>query len=87
MPRVAQQCGTYRSTRSPSLPSGDLVLKQGERPWPHGTRAAVFGRPVTDDHMFSSEAGLTTARGRTDPAPPARLVAARRTPLRLGSIK
>ena len=83
--RVAQSCGTYRSTGSPSLPSGDLVSggapatrsngsprRERTHRWLDGARAVVFGRSaVTDDALASSEAGQTAVRGRSVPAPPA----------------
>ena len=83
MSRVAQPCGTYRSTGSPSLPSDDPVSggaaaarsigtlrRERTHRWLDGARAVVFERSaVTDDALASSEAGQTAARGH--PAPPA----------------
>ena len=92
MSRVAQPCGTYRSTRSPSLPSGDPVSggaaaarligtlrRERTHRWLDGAWAVVFGRSaVTDDALASSEAGQTAARGHSVLAPPA----VRRSPAR-----
>ena len=84
--RVAQSCGTYRSTGSPSLPSGDPVSggaaatrsngsprRERTHRWLDGARAVVIRRSaVTDDALASSEAGQTAARGdRYVPASPA----------------